>query len=366
MPRVTVICPAYNRGPAIERTIRSVIRQSMPDWEMIVASDASDDDTDDVVLRIAEQEPRVRLIRTRRFGFPSGPCNIASREAKSDIIAYIPHDDEWEPHHLATLCAAMDAGADLAYTRARMVSPTGRLLWVTNALNQYWHPEIQVISALFEPARAAYRAKLVEEVGGWRESPAGLEDWDLWLRLVDAGVRFTPLADITVNIMHAPTTRQHSLPCDYAMEIARFPSARSARAAFRAITDRRLTDQFQTVYRRDLIAWYQRLEASGELVMPLEWRDDPTRLQEAIAEALSKGDDLRGGGRIERDGDQYVLISPIAAQQEEHAARYVECYRRVLPETWALLVDMLRRSVPEAVIPASGGVLQRHQPVQTE
>ena len=31
MPRVTVICPAYNRGPAIERTIRSVIRQSMPD-----------------------------------------------------------------------------------------------------------------------------------------------------------------------------------------------------------------------------------------------------------------------------------------------------------------------------------------------
>ena len=55
-----------------------------------------------------------------------------------------------------------DAGADLAYTRARMVSPTGRLR-VTNALNQYWHPEIQVISALFEPARAAYRAKLVEE-----------------------------------------------------------------------------------------------------------------------------------------------------------------------------------------------------------
>ena len=35
---------------------------------MIVASDASDDDTDDVVLRIAEQEPRVPD-PTRRFGF---------------------------------------------------------------------------------------------------------------------------------------------------------------------------------------------------------------------------------------------------------------------------------------------------------
>jgi glycosyltransferase involved in cell wall biosynthesis len=366
MPRVTVICPAYNRGSAIERTIQSVIRQSMTDWEMIVASDASDDDTDEVVLRIAEREPRVRLIRTQRFGFPSGPCNIASREARSDVIAYIPHDDEWEPHHLEVLCGALDAGADLAYTRARMVDPAGRFLWISNALAQYWHPELQVMSAMFEPARAAYRAKLVEEVGGWLESPVGLEDWDLWLRLADTGVRFTPLADITVNIMHSRTTRQHSLPCDYSVEIARFPDARSARAAFRAVTDLRLVDKFRAAYHQDLAVWYRRLESSGELAAPLEWQQDPTRLSAAMAEALADDDDLRGAGRIERDGDQYVLVDTVPTQRAEHAVRVGECYRRVMLETWTLLMDVIRRSVPEAVIPAPGSVFRLPKPVRTE
>jgi DNA-binding NarL/FixJ family response regulator len=81
MTRFTVICPTYNRGPAIVDTLDSVRRQSLRDWELLVVSDASDDGTDDIVEAVAAVDSRVRLLRTRRFGSQAGPTNIALQHA---------------------------------------------------------------------------------------------------------------------------------------------------------------------------------------------------------------------------------------------------------------------------------------------
>lgn len=341
MPKVTVVCPTYNRGRAIEATIRSVCAQTMTDWELIVASDGSDDDTDEVVAALAEQEPRVRLLRTRRFGYPSGPCNLAQQQARSEILAYIPHDDEWEPHHLAVLTAALDQGADLAYTRARKVDRTGRVLETTPALVQYWHPQIQLMNAVCEPVRAAYRAELVARVGSWRESPAGLEDWDLWLRMVDAGARFTPLDEVTARILSDRSTRQHTMAYPHGIEIARFPDGRAARAAYRALTDLRLADRYRAAYRSDLRRWYGRLWDSGELAMPAAWRGDRARLWAAIDESADADDDLRGLLRIDRDGDDHVLVNTVATQTAAHADRMAGLYREVMSDSCAVIDDVL-------------------------
>ena len=44
LPMVSIIMPAYNAQEYVEQAIRSVIKQTMPEWELLVFDDYSTDD----------------------------------------------------------------------------------------------------------------------------------------------------------------------------------------------------------------------------------------------------------------------------------------------------------------------------------
>jgi len=69
-PSVTVIIPAHNEEPVIERRLENLLQLDYPADRLaiVVASDASTDRTDDLVARVAAREPRVRLIVCPRGG----------------------------------------------------------------------------------------------------------------------------------------------------------------------------------------------------------------------------------------------------------------------------------------------------------
>src|SRR5690625_1991832 len=230
-PRVTIICPTFNRGAALVSTVRSVQAQSITDWELIVVSDGSTDDTDEVVSSMGRSDARIRLLRVPRHGHPSGPCNAGAALASAPIHAYLAHDDHWETNHLEGLLAGLGRENALAYGRAGREDGTGQVLGTTEWFSQLWHPDVQAVNVLCEPGRALWWADAVAEVGGWRESDEGLEDWDLWVRLAQAGHRFTPVAEVTARIYEDPSTRKHQLSCPHDVPLATFPSAREARAA---------------------------------------------------------------------------------------------------------------------------------------
>ena len=100
-PRVTVVCPAYQRSRAIARTVESGLRQTVSDVELLVVSDGATDDTDDVVRELEATDDRVRLLRLPQTGTPRLPRNCGLAQARGDVVAYIDNDDEWRAdHHL--------------------------------------------------------------------------------------------------------------------------------------------------------------------------------------------------------------------------------------------------------------------------
>lgn len=328
MPRASVICPTWNRGPAIVPTLESVRSQMMTDWELFVMSDASDDGTDEVVAEVAAHDPRITLIRTRRFGFQAGPTNIALKEVSGEFVAYLDHDDVWDPGHLALLAEVFDEGADFAATRARKVDVRGTLRSVADPLTMCWHPELQLMNPLFENSCAAHRTGLAEQAGGWRESRVGLEDWDLWVRLTDAGARCTTLLDCTVAMLDDQGTRQHNLPCEYDHEIARFDGPRAARAAFRALTHPRHHTAGTEAARADLLDWYGSLADRGELVLPRGWQGGRAELERAVHRHV---DNVRAAWNnlIIQPKDGYVALAMVlGTMTAEHAARYSDFFRR--------------------------------------
>ncbi|MGW6545007.1 glycosyltransferase [Streptomyces massasporeus] len=340
-PRLSVICPTYNRSRAILPTLESVRAQTMRDWEMLVVSDASDDDTDAVVSSLAARDRRIRLLRTERFGSQSGPTNIALREAAGNFIAYLDHDDHWQPDHLLRLWEAFDDGARFVATRARKVNAAGAVTATAHPLTMCWHPEIQLMSPLFENSCAGHAAGLAEKVGGWRESPVGLEDWDLWLRFADAGERCTTLLDRTVTLLDDPGTRTHSLAREFTHEIARFDDVRTARAAYRALTDSRLQERELLAGKKDLLAWYGALAERGELVLPRGWRGGTGSLAAAVESQLSENGTVWKGLSIVARDTHVSLCVPLSTMTAEHAERYARLFRATMHHQMSFLEDVL-------------------------
>lgn len=96
--KVSVIIPTYNRAHLIERSIRSVLRQTYQDFELLIVDDGSTDNTKEIVESIKDE--RIRYIRCDKNGGASKARNIGIQEAQYSYIAFQDSDDEWHPDKL--------------------------------------------------------------------------------------------------------------------------------------------------------------------------------------------------------------------------------------------------------------------------
>lgn len=94
---ISVIIPLYNKGQIIERTVRSVLNQTYPHFELIIVNDGSTDDSVKVVEQIRDE--RIRLIHQKNAG-PSAARNTGVRHAQTDWIVFLDGDDEFLPNAL--------------------------------------------------------------------------------------------------------------------------------------------------------------------------------------------------------------------------------------------------------------------------
>jgi succinoglycan biosynthesis protein ExoO len=100
-PTITAVIPLYNKGPHIERAIRTALAQSDPPDQVIVVDDASQDDGPALVRQFGDA---VRLLHRAEPG-PGGYAarNLAIEAARCEWIAFLDADDTWEPDYLSTI-----------------------------------------------------------------------------------------------------------------------------------------------------------------------------------------------------------------------------------------------------------------------
>lgn len=97
---VSIITPAYKASGTIEATIRSVLAQTYPHWEMLIGEDCSPDNTRDVISSWAALDPRIRLIALPQNGGPAAARNAAIAQARGRWLAFLDADDLWLPEKL--------------------------------------------------------------------------------------------------------------------------------------------------------------------------------------------------------------------------------------------------------------------------
>jgi teichuronic acid biosynthesis glycosyltransferase TuaG len=137
---VSIITPAYRAASTIGETIRSVLGQSYPHWEMLIADDCSPDDTCAVIAEWSERDPRIRLIAMPQNGGPAAARNGAIAAARGRWLAFLDADDLWLPQKLERqLAFHRDAAAKISYTAFRRIpadgAATGHLIHVPASLD---------------------------------------------------------------------------------------------------------------------------------------------------------------------------------------------------------------------------------------
>jgi glycosyltransferase involved in cell wall biosynthesis len=185
MPRVTVIIPTYNYAPVLPYSIRSALRQTFSDFELLVVGDHCTDESESVVNSIGD--PRVRWINLpTNVGHQSGPNNEGLRQGQGELAAYLGHDDLWLPKHLELAVGNIDVGADLSYGLTEMVRPDGRPPAFAPRELEYepgmWVP----------PTGVVHRRDTAIKLGGWKHwcEVEGMDpEAELWQRMYAAGCR---------------------------------------------------------------------------------------------------------------------------------------------------------------------------------
>lgn len=98
-PLVSVIIPVYNAEKYIEQTIRSVLTQTLQDFEIIALSDGSKDGSADIIQRLQKEDSRIHFIAKKNTGV-SDTRNTGIQQAKGKYIAFLDADDVWNPDNL--------------------------------------------------------------------------------------------------------------------------------------------------------------------------------------------------------------------------------------------------------------------------
>ncbi len=190
-PKISIVTPSFNSNEFLGRTIESVVGQNYPDLEYIVQDGGSTDGTVDILKHYSDQI----------FHWESSPdqgqsnaINLGFRHATGEIMAYLNSDDVLLPGTLDYVANyfSVNQDVDAVYGHRVLINEnddeTGR--WVLPR-----HDKKILACHDFVPQETLFwRRSIWQKAGGSIDEDFNFAmDWDLLLRLQDAGAHFVRL-----------------------------------------------------------------------------------------------------------------------------------------------------------------------------
>ena len=133
LPLVSIITPLYNAENYIGKTIYSVLKQNLDDWELLIIDDFSSDNSCKIVNEFIEKDQRIKLIKLEENSGAAVARNTGIKAANGRFIAFLDSDDTWLPEKLSEQVSFMlKNDYVLTYTQYHQVDENGNLLKYLN------------------------------------------------------------------------------------------------------------------------------------------------------------------------------------------------------------------------------------------
>ncbi|MGF1450864.1 MAG: glycosyltransferase [Opitutales bacterium] len=196
-PRVSVVLPFFNAVDTLHGAVASVRAQTFAAWELALVDDGSTDGGGDLAAKLAREDGRLRLVQQANAGVAAA-MNTGVAGARGEYVARIDADDVMLPDRLARQVARLDRDPETGVLgcRVRFGGDVARaegyaryVAWTNTLLDDASIRRNRFIEQPIVNPSVMFRRSLWELHGGCREGDFP-EDYELWLRWLDAGVRF--------------------------------------------------------------------------------------------------------------------------------------------------------------------------------
>lgn len=188
-PAISVIMPVRNGAKWLAEAVASIQAQDFGNFEFLIVDDGSDDHTAALLSGFAADDGRVRLLRQAPQGIVAA-LNNGIAAARAPYLARLDADDRAKSDRLGKQLAFMQAHPEIGLlgTSAEVIDAAGniagrlappidrtKLSRVLERTNPLIHSSVMM------------RTALVRRLGGYRAAFRAAEDYDLWLRMAEAG-----------------------------------------------------------------------------------------------------------------------------------------------------------------------------------
>lgn len=186
VPTISVIIPAFQAEDTIGRCLNSLFAQSFQDFEVIAVNDGSTDQTREI---LRTYEPRIRVIDQENCG--SNPArNRGAREARGIQFLFLDADIVMHQDCLRRMWNALEKHSDVSYVYVSFQYGK-KFFWL-------WpFDEKRLRNMPYIPTSSLMRAK---DFPGFDENVKRLQDWDLWLTMLEKGRRGMWIPEILFSV----------------------------------------------------------------------------------------------------------------------------------------------------------------------
>ena len=199
-PTVSILLASYNGEKYIDSAISSILNQTYTNFELLIGLNNT---TDSTLKKISKfNDDRIKVFNYKEKG-KSKTLNKLLKEAKGKWIGLQDDDDIWLPNklelQLETISKISDitvVGTQIIYIDEEGRTPTKhgygpKLSLSDGQIKQLTRRRINQMAN----TSTLSKKEAVESVEGWRENIEGVEDMDMWLRLMNKEYKFINLKE---------------------------------------------------------------------------------------------------------------------------------------------------------------------------
>ncbi len=200
LPDVSILLPVRNEERFLPSALASLLGQSLISWELVAVDDGSTDATPAILAAAAHRDSRIRVLPSPQRGLVPA-LNAGLAACRASLVARMDGDDISHPRRLELQHAFMAANQEVGLAASAFRHFPRQRLGVGMLAYETWQNSLTsheaiirdlVVESPFVHPSVMFRREAVEQVGGYRDL-GWAEDYDLWLRLAAAGIRFARL-----------------------------------------------------------------------------------------------------------------------------------------------------------------------------
>lgn len=180
----------YNGEETLDESVASILRQTFPDFELLIMDDGSTDKTWAMLENFSRKDPRIKIFRQQKAGNSKGR-NTLIEKSSCDLIANMDADDYSLPERLKKQHEYMTSHPDtiLVSTYAKIIEMNHPEKWRMSTafeediLNRWY---LSIIPP-FIHSSVMFRKSAFIKAGGYKSEEFPAEDYGLWIRMKKFG-----------------------------------------------------------------------------------------------------------------------------------------------------------------------------------